>query len=60
MKKLLFYGLIALAVWWVIEDPTSAAQAVHELGAALTHAARSLTSLVNDSQQNLARKEFRS
>jgi hypothetical protein len=60
VKKLVRYGLVALAIWWVIEDPASAAHAMHQLGAALTHAARSLTSLVSDSQQDLERKEFRS
>jgi hypothetical protein len=58
VKKPVRYGLVALAIWWVIEDPASAAHVVHQLGTALTHAARSLTALISDSQQDLEQKEF--
>lgn len=46
MKKLTTYALIALAVWWVVQDPTAAAHLVHAIGGGLTHAAHSLSTLV--------------
>ena len=47
MKKLATYALVGLAVWWAVQDPTSAAHLVHAIGNGLNHAAASLSSITN-------------
>lgn len=47
MKRYAMYALIILAVWWVIQDPTSAARLVHQVGGFLTHAAHSLSTFAS-------------
>ena len=47
MKKLVFYGLLALVIWWAIQDPLSAAHLVHAIGNGFNHAATSLSSITN-------------
>jgi len=47
VKRIVFWLLVALIAWWVIQDPTSAARLVHGLGGFLTHAARSLSTLTS-------------
>jgi len=49
VKRYALWALVALIAWWVIQDPTSAARAVHALGGFLTHAARSLSTLASGS-----------
>jgi hypothetical protein len=48
VKRIVFWALVAFAVWWVVEDPASAAGLVHAIGKALTHAARSLSAFATD------------
>jgi hypothetical protein len=48
VKRILIWALVAFAVWWVVEDPASAAGLVHALGHALSHAASSLSSFASD------------
>jgi hypothetical protein len=47
MKRYAMYALIILAVWWVIQDPASAAHLVHKVGGFLTHAAHSLSTFAS-------------
>ena len=48
MKRIVLWALVAFAVWWVIQDPTSAAGLVHAIGRFLTHAASSLSAFASD------------
>jgi hypothetical protein len=48
VKRIVFWALVAFAVWWVVEDPAAAAGLVHAIGAALAHAARSLSAFASD------------
>lgn len=45
MKKYATYALIALLIWWAVQDPTAAAHLVHGIGGAFSHAARSLSTI---------------
>ena len=49
MKKLVSYGLLALAVWWAVKDPVAAAHLVHGISGAFSAAARSVSTIVNGS-----------
>ena len=40
LSKILTYAAIAFAIWWVIQEPTSAAHLVHNIGALLSDAAQ--------------------
>ncbi|MGD0632541.1 MAG: hypothetical protein ABR987_24725 [Terracidiphilus sp.] len=48
MKRIALWALVAFAVWWVVEDPASAAGLVHAIGHTLSHAASSLSSFASD------------
>ena len=48
MKRIVVWALVAFAVWWVVEDPASAAGLVHVIGHALAHAASSLSAFASD------------
>lgn len=43
LKSILGWLLLAAAVWWIIEQPSGAAQIVHNIGAFLTGAAHGLS-----------------
>ena len=45
-KTLMGWVVIAFVVWWVIEEPASAAHLVHNIGAFLSTAAHGLSSFV--------------
>ncbi|HZI75808.1 MAG TPA: hypothetical protein VFD73_17650, partial [Gemmatimonadales bacterium] len=45
-KTLMGWVAIAFVVWWVIEEPASAAHLVHNIGAFLSTAAHGLSSFV--------------
>jgi hypothetical protein len=48
VKPKTIFGWLALAfvVWWVIQEPTSAAHLVHNIGALLSEAAHGLSNFV--------------
>ncbi|HEX4094359.1 MAG TPA: hypothetical protein VHZ33_37050 [Trebonia sp.] len=46
LKTVLTYALIAFAIWWVIQQPTSAAHLVHNIGTLLSTAAHGLSNFV--------------
>jgi ABC-type glucose/galactose transport system permease subunit len=46
LSKILTYAAIAFVIWWVIQQPTSAAHLVHNIGALLSDAAHGLASFV--------------
>ena len=46
LSKILTYVAIAFVVWWVIQQPTSAAHLVHNIGTLLTDAANGLAHFV--------------
>lgn len=47
MSKFIRYLVIALAVIWVVQDPTGAAHLWHQIAAWLSHAAHSLSTLAS-------------
>jgi hypothetical protein len=47
VKKWLPWLVIAFAVWWITTDPHGAALFVHQAGAFLQHAGRSLATFVS-------------
>jgi hypothetical protein len=46
LKNILFYALIAFIIWWVIQQPSSAAHLVHNIGDLLTKTANGLSHFV--------------
>jgi ABC-type glucose/galactose transport system permease subunit len=46
LSKILTYVAIAFVIWWVIQQPTSAAHLVHNIGTLLSEAAHGLSSFV--------------
>ena len=45
-KTILGYLAIAFIIWWVVQEPTSAAHLVHNIGTLLSDAAHGLSSFV--------------
>jgi hypothetical protein len=46
LRTILTYALIAFAIWWVVQQPTSAAHLVHNIGTLLSNAANGLSNFV--------------
>ncbi len=46
LKDILKYLLIAFVVWWVIQQPGSAAHLVHNIGSLLSSAANGISHFV--------------
>ena len=46
LSKILTYVVIAFIIWWVIQQPTSAAHLVHNIGTFLSTAAHGLSNFV--------------
>ena len=46
LSKILTYLAIAFVIWWVIQQPTSAAHLVHNIGTLLSEAAHGLSNFV--------------
>jgi hypothetical protein len=44
LKTILGWLALAFVVWWIIEEPTSAAHVVNNIGAFLTSAAHGISS----------------
>jgi hypothetical protein len=45
-RQIITYLLIAFVIWWIIQEPTSAAHLVHNIGALLSEAAHGLSRFV--------------
>jgi hypothetical protein len=45
-RQILTYLVIAFVIWWVIQEPTSAAHLVHNVGSLLSQAAHGISSFV--------------
>ncbi len=45
-KTILGYLAIAFVIWWVVQQPTSAAHLVHNIGTLLSDAAHGLSNFV--------------
>jgi hypothetical protein len=45
-RQILTYLVIAFIVWWVIQEPTSAAHLVHNIGSLLSQAAHGMSNFV--------------
>ena len=45
-KTILGYLVIAFIIWWVVQEPTSAAHLVHNIGTLLSEAAHGLSNFV--------------
>jgi hypothetical protein len=45
-KTIITYLIIAFVIWWVIQQPTSAAHLVHNIGTLLSEAAHGLSNFV--------------
>jgi ABC-type glucose/galactose transport system permease subunit len=46
LKQILTYAAIAFVIWWVIQEPSSAAHLVHNIGELLSEAAHGISSFV--------------
>jgi hypothetical protein len=46
LKDILKYALIAFVVWWIVQQPASAAHLVHNIGTLLSSAANGLSHFV--------------
>ena len=46
LRTILTYAAIAFVIWWVIQQPTSAAHLVHNIGVLLSDAAHGLANFV--------------
>jgi hypothetical protein len=46
LRTILTYAIIAFAIWWVVQQPTSAAHLVHNIGTLLSNAAHGLSNFV--------------
>ena len=46
LRTILTYAIIAFVIWWVIQQPTSAAHLVHNIGTLLSEAAHGLANFV--------------
>ena len=44
LKTVLGWLAVAFVVWWIVEDPTSAAPVVHNIGTFLSSAAHGVSS----------------
>ena len=47
VKQIAGYALIAFLLWWIIQQPTSAAHLVHNIGTFLSTAANGLSHFVS-------------
>jgi hypothetical protein len=47
VKRYATYALIALLIWWAIQDPTAAAHLVHGIGGAFSRAAGSVSTITS-------------
>jgi hypothetical protein len=47
VKKFATYAAIALIIWWAVKDPAAAAQLVHSIGGAISHATASLSTIAS-------------
>ena len=45
-RQIISYLAIAFVIWWVIQEPTSAAHLVHNIGSLLSQAAHGVSSFV--------------
>lgn len=48
MKKYATYALIALLIWWAVQDPAAAAHFVHNAAGFFGHAANSLSTIASN------------
>ena len=46
LRTILTYAAIAFVIWWVVQQPTSAAHLVHNIGTLLSEAAHGLSNFV--------------
>ena len=46
LRTILGYAAIAFVIWWVVQEPTSAAHLVHNIGTLLSDAAHGLSNFV--------------
>ena len=46
LKTVLTWAAVAFVLWWIIQQPTSAAHLVHNIGSILTAAAHGLSDFI--------------
>lgn len=46
LKTVLTWAAVAFVLWWIIQQPTSAAHLVHNIGSILTSAAHGLSDFI--------------
>jgi hypothetical protein len=46
LRKILTYALVAFVIWWVVQQPASAAHLVHDFAGLLTKLAKDFSSFV--------------
>jgi hypothetical protein len=47
VKRYATYALIALLIWWAVQDPTAAAHLVHGIGGAFSRAAGAVSTITS-------------
>ena len=47
LKTVLTWAAVAFVLWWIIQQPTSAAHLVHNIGSILTTAAHGLSDFIS-------------
>jgi hypothetical protein len=45
-RQILTYAAIAFVIWWVVQQPTSAAHLIHNIGTLLSETAHGLSNFV--------------
>lgn len=46
LKQVLTWAAVAFAIWWVVQQPTSASHLVHNIGTLLSSAASGLSRFI--------------
>lgn len=46
LKTVLTWAAVAFVIWWVVQQPTSAAHLVHDIGSFLTTAATGISHFI--------------
>ena len=46
LRQVLTYALIAFIIWWIVQQPASAAHLIHNIAGLLTTAAKGMSNFV--------------
>lgn len=48
LRTIMWWGVIAFAIWWIIQNPAIAGGDVHALGRLATHVANGFSNFITD------------